>query len=259
MSMMQVVANDAVLISEISNGSEYVHVIGGTERKREDMLRAEAELYKENQLRSNFGLEVHGEMPPKQAWVRSVCRRCRQLAIFRCSACRMAYCSKFCQRQSWRRQVFICAVRRRPNDFDRLSMYIARRACMSHDGPKRSQLLHDLFSDDHICRTFGFVNCADYLEVSNLLCIYGMMESSSTRAIQSFIDGGNLGVLTETQARLYQHANRDVPERCNCVDWLLRHRDTGFPIPNWDGEYLYMGIGLRIAEQMFSIQRSADD
>ena len=254
MAMMQMVANDGVLITDIPNKPDYVYVMGGTEGKREDMLREEAELYKENHLRSKLGLEVHGMMPSKQLLPQRVCRRCRQPSSSRCLACRMAYCSRSCQRLDWNRHVFICAIKNRPSDFDRLKLFLRRLKWILEDEIKASKLVIDLFSDNHLCRAFGFVNCRNRAEASFLLCIYSMIVQNSATKIQRMIDENSLGVVVEAWMKVSQPNVEEASVGSHCISWFLEQRTKGFDIPNWDGDYLYQTQGLDLAERVFSVR-----
>jgi MYND finger len=257
--MMPTVMDDGVLVTEMPEKG-VAYVAGGAIGKGREMSLQEAELYKENHIRSRFGLEQQGEMPLKRQSTVRICRRCRLSSRLRCSACRMTYCSRSCQRKDWKRHVFICAVRNRPNDFDRLGIILSRRSCMSRGEEARSKLLLDLFSDDHLCRAFGFVNCFDYQQIGSLLCIYGVIAQTPRFAINEAIrGGGDIGAFVEVWARVYQACNKDAPSDCHCIPWFLDRRATGFDIPNWDGQYLYQVLGLQDAHRAFSLRPAAED
>ncbi|KAI1635874.1 hypothetical protein F4809DRAFT_612245 [Biscogniauxia mediterranea] len=259
MMMMPMVANDAVLVFNVPEKPGFAYVAGGTLGKGREMSLQEAELYKENHIRSKMGLERREEMPPKRESTPRTCRRCRRPSSLRCSACRMSYCSKPCQRKDWKRHVFVCVVRNRPDEFDRLGMILSRRLCMLRDKAARSQLLVDLFSDDDLCRTFGFINCLDSGEVANLLCIYGNMTHIFKCNInRTGIGGGNLGDFVEAWARAHQ-ANMGASSECHCIPWFLEKRAAGFDIPNWEGQYVYQGLGVRVAERVFALPPAAED
>lgn len=257
---MPMVANDGVLITDIPEKPGLAYVAGGTLGEGREMSLQEAELYKENHIRSKLGLERQEEMPPRRESALRTCRRCRGASSLRCSACRMSYCSRSCQRKDWKRHVFVCAVRNRPNDFDRLGIILSQRSCMSRDDAARSQLLVDLFSDDHLCRTFGFVNCFDYDEVANLLCIYGNFTYTfKSRIGRVETGGGNLGDFVEAWAQIYQASNEDASSDHHCIQWFLERRATGFDVPNWEGQYMYQVFGVHDAWHAFSVRSAAED
>jgi hypothetical protein len=198
------------------------------------MTCQEAETYKENHIRGKFGLEKTDQMPPKQLRVgKSTCRRCGSPSNIRCSACRTKYCSRSCQKRDWRRHLFTGTINNRPNDVDYLKIIKTRWSHSTKKELKQEQILLDLYSDDDLCKTFGFNNCFNNGEVANLLCFYGHMTSKlSTNDVQVEVDHGNLDDYMEVYAGLTAHDRRDDYRDGPCFGWFLGRRSTGFDIPN---------------------------
>lgn len=115
-----------------------------------------------------------------------------------------------------------------------------RWSCSTKNELRQAQILLDLYSDDALCKTFGFNNCINSDEVANLLCFYGHMTSKlSTNGVQVGIDEGNLGDRMEIFAEWTQYDRKDSYCDCPCFTWFLGRRSTGFEIPNWDASYAY--------------------
>ncbi|KAF1948947.1 hypothetical protein CC80DRAFT_485288 [Byssothecium circinans] len=259
MMMMPMVTDDGVLITQTPGKPGFAYVMGGALGKGREMSLPEAELYKDNHIRSKLGLERREEMPAKQISALRVCRRCERPSRLRCSACRMSYCSTSCQRKNWKQHVFVCAVRNRPNDFDRLGIILSKLG-MLRDEAARSQLLVDLFSDDHLCRAFGFVNCFDDEEVANLLCIYSHLKHIFQCKFNRIeIGRGNLGSFIEAWARFQHASDGDASSDYQCIPWYLARRALGFDVPNWEGQYVYQILGMRNAECTFSLRPADED
>lgn len=132
---------------------------------------------------------------------------------------------------------------------------------MTREDAASSQLVVDLFSDDHLCRTFGFVHCLSFDDLQNLLCLYSHFLRMFKSAIGPLMrDEGSLGKFMEVWATLVNHeADKHSFGNCFCIQWFLQQRTTGFEIPDWDCQYTYQGIGLRKAEHNFSIPPADDD
>ncbi|KAG0645697.1 NADPH-dependent 1-acyldihydroxyacetone phosphate reductase [Hyphodiscus hymeniophilus] len=72
-------------------------------------------------------------------------------------------------------------------------------------GVRQNTCRRSLYSDDDLCKNFGFDNCSDIGDVANLLCLYGHMTSKlSINGVRSGIEGGNLGDYVEDFAVLTQ-------------------------------------------------------
>lgn len=75
--MMPTSMNDAILVLEIAEKPGFAYVMGGTFGKGQEMTVQNAELYKDNHIRSKLGLQTRGGMPAKEASSVRVCRRCK--------------------------------------------------------------------------------------------------------------------------------------------------------------------------------------
>jgi hypothetical protein len=193
----------------------------------------------------------------------SVCHRCRCPSNLRCSSCRMRYCSISCQKKDWRRHIFICRIKSRPNDVDFLKIMI-RRWFRANDELRQASTLTSLFSDDNLCKTFGFNNCADVKEVGSLLCFYRhMILRLGTKGVQLGVDGVHdaFGNYMEAFATITTHLGEDNFSTCSCIAWYLHRRSTGFcfHIPNWNSNYLYQVLSLRKAEKVLSLESRDDE
>jgi len=259
--MGQAVFNDGLLVDENMAKPGYAYVVGGSEfsTKGREMSLRNAELYQSNFIRSKLGLERQDEMPPTSVSSLKTCMHCRRSSEFRCQKCRSSYCSKRCQRKDWPRHVFICAVPYRPNNFDRLELCLRKRFFAICDDAGYSQLVKDLFADDHICRFFGFINCIDQSEVGYLIHLYLLMPQRLKTVLDRLVrDGWNLGDSIDVWVQKCQAKDLKIPAT-ECFSWFLSRRKTGFAIPNWEGQYIYQGYGLRVAEQAFNVPPASDD
>ena len=158
----------------------------------------------------------------------------------------MRYCSLSCQKKDWRRHICICRIKSRPNDVDFLKIMI-RRWFSANDELRQASTLTSLFSDDNLCKTFGFNNCADIKEVGSLLCFYRhMILRLGTKGVQLGVDGVH---------------DADNFSNCSCIAWYLHRRSTGFcfHMPNWNGNYLYQVLSLRKAEKVLSLESRDDE
>lgn len=259
--MGQSIANDNVLICEHSDKPGIVSVFGGSLSKLTEMTLEEAEVYKENHIRGKFGLERTDEMPPKQKGDENrSCHRCSFPSDLHCSACRTRYCSKYCQKREWRRHVFVCTTKNRPNDVDYLSIILKRWNRSREDESTKSRILLELYSDNDLCKTFGFNNCFNSSEVGHLICLYGHMISKlSHKGLQVAVDAGNLGNFMETFTELVQLDRISSYCDCSCFTWFLIRRSNQFRVPNWEGSYSYQIFGLRWAELILSLEERDDE
>lgn len=182
MVMMPTVFNNGLLITPIHDRPGYASVMGtGTNHELMEVTLQEAERLKDKDIRSMFNLEPLNAMPPTRALHVYKCGFCRQPCDTRCSACRMAYCSRKCQSKDWIRHVFVCCVKNRPNNVDYLKLLSRLWVVAGRDNISRTQYLTALFRDDHFCKTFGFDQCMQEMEVTYLFCIY----HNVTRAFQN--------------------------------------------------------------------------
>lgn len=116
--MMPTASNNALLIVPIHNRLGYALVSGARFDRSMEMTLTEAERLKEQDIRSMFELESPNGMPLRGVSLSRKCKSCGQSCRFRCSACRMDYCSKKFQSKDWFRHAFVCCVKNRLNDMD---------------------------------------------------------------------------------------------------------------------------------------------
>lgn len=226
-----------------------------------EMSCEDAEIYKENHIRAKFGLEKTDEMPPKQGELSKTCRRCHRPSSFRCSSCRSNYCSRACQKKHWSRHVFVCRLPNRPNDVDYLRIFIRKWSRATGDESRQAQSLSDLYSDDDLCRTFGFNNCAKRYDVSNLLCFYTHVTTKmGTNGLQVGIKEGDLGDYMAVIAELIQYEGTEAYHDCACFTWYFRRRSfVDCTIRNWAGDFVYQEDAWRRIEEAFSIKERDHD
>lgn len=226
---MPIVMDDGILVTE-SEKPGYVSVIGGPLKKLQEITFEQAEIFKENHIRSKFGLGKTDQIAPRQLRMTSICHRCRCRSNLRCSSCRMRYCSLSCQKKDWRRHIFICRIKNRSNDVDFLKIII-RRWFSANDELRQASTLTSLFSDDNLCKMFGFNNCADIKEVGSLLCLYRhMIIRLRTKGVQLGVDGvhGAFGNYMEAFATITTQLGEDNFSTCSCFDWFCTVGRLGF-------------------------------
>ncbi|KAL4876953.1 hypothetical protein BJY04DRAFT_222629 [Aspergillus karnatakaensis] len=197
----------------------------------------EAQLLKINHDRRRCGFEKLHEMPVKDTSNPASCRRCRAPAANRCGACWTWYCSRKCQRMDWRRHLFTCRVKNRPDATDYLALMIRLiKPLMRGEEPEALQKrVLKLFADDDLCRTFGFNNCFDVMEVIYLISLYDFFLSQShtaKRILRTQIEQGALEelLLFFSQLQLAVSAAHNVPTHSSVQWYLSRRQDGSFPI-----------------------------
>ncbi|GAB1315563.1 hypothetical protein MFIFM68171_05773 [Madurella fahalii] len=203
MTMPMTFGDKGVVIVEDPGRPGFAYTAGGPLGKGREMTLAEAELWKDNSIRSQLDLKNLGQPPRPTLATPKSCRRCGQPSQLRCSACRTRYCSASCQRRHWPRHVFVCAVPARPNDADDLKMAW-------------------FFANDRLCRLFGFTKCLNLNDVANLLCVYDHMLkllgvpllAKLAPSIGSFLLNLSLGILQGEESA-------DLRVNCPCMTWLL--------------------------------------
>ncbi|KAL9632463.1 MAG: hypothetical protein Q9164_005307 [Protoblastenia rupestris] len=126
---------------------------------------------------------------------------------------------------------------------------------------RQSQTLSELYSDDDLCKTFGFNNCAERYDVAKLLCFYTHMTSKlSTNGVQVGVDEGSLGDHMAVVAELIQCEGKETYRNCPCFTWFLHRRSfIDCVIPNWAGDFAYQAAALRRLEHALSIEERDDD
>ncbi|PVI00725.1 hypothetical protein DM02DRAFT_707787 [Periconia macrospinosa] len=220
----------------------YAILMGGPERRGVASVPIEeAEIFKTNHERRTSALEKMDEMPPTECLSRKLCRYCRKIATYKCSACWTYYCSKTCQKRHWMHHVFTCRVPGRPNDADFLkrAIRIATRDINAKNQEGLNKAMLYLLADDHICSSFGFNNCKTALEVLDLTCLYGTMFSKIGHAVsvlQKHLESGSLRKFVEQFCQFERHlAQITNSDECPCVTWFLDCLSPeSFIIPNRD-------------------------
>ncbi len=259
--MMPMVGDGGLLISDLYEKPGFVSVMGGSFTKPKEMSCEDAEIYKENHIRIRFGLEKSDAMPPKQGKFAQRCRRCHRPSSHRCSLCRTHYCSEACQRKHWSRHVFVCRLAKRPNDVDYLKIFIRKWSHAAGDERRQAQTLSELYSDDDLCRTFGFNNCAEGSDVAKLLCFYTHVTSKlGVNGVQVGLDSGNLGDFMAVVAELIKYLGKDTYHDCHCITWFLHHRSfKDLVIPNWAHDFQYQAAAFERIEHELSSEKWDDD
>ncbi|MAD85003.1 MAG: hypothetical protein CL912_18750 [Deltaproteobacteria bacterium] len=243
------------------HGGYHVRGTHETIMHRWEMSCEDGEIFKGNHIRLKFGLEKSDEMPPKRGKCAKRCRRCHRPSSLRCSSCRSSYCSVACQRKHWSQHVFVCRVAKRPNDVDYLKIFLSQWCHAIGDQRKRAQVLSELYSDDDLCKTFGFNNCAERDDVTKLLCFYTHMISKlGTNGLQVGLDGGNIGDYMGAVAEIIQYEGKETYRDCPCFAWFL-HRQSfaDCVIPDWAGDFAYQAGAFRRLEHALSIEDRDDD
>ena len=258
---MPMVGDDGLLITHLYGKPGFVSVMGAAFTKPKEMSCEEAEIYKENHIQVKFGLERTDEMPPKQGKFTQKCRHCYRPSSLRCSLCRSNYCSRACQKKDWSRHVFVCRVIKRPNNVDYLKIFIRKWSLATGDEWRQAQTLSELYSDDDLCKTFGFNNCGERYDVAKLLCFYTHMTSKlSTNVLQLGVDEGNLDDYMTVFVELIQSEGKEAYHDCPCFAWFLQRLSfLDCVIPNWAGDFAYQAAGYRRAEHALSIEDRDDD
>lgn len=220
----------------------YAILMGGPERQGFACVPIEeAEIFKTNHERRAFTLEEIGEMPPTRLLSRKLCRYCRKVATYKCSACWTYYCSKPCQRRHWMYHAFTCRVSSRPNDVDflKLAIRMATRDINTRNQEGLNKAVLHLLADDQNCSSFGFNNCKTASEVLDLACLYETMLSKNLQAVsmlQQHLEAGCLRKTMEKFCQLERHlAQITHSDECPCVTWFLDCLSPeSFIIPNRD-------------------------
>jgi hypothetical protein len=252
--MMPTVFNNGLLITPIHDKPGYAWVSGARfDHRPRELTFTEAERLKDQDVRSMFKLESPNEMPLRRVSHSHNCKLCGKTSEFRCSACRMNYCSRRCQSKDWFRHVFICCVKDRPNDVDYLKFLTRQWLAVMNDLVSRAHFLTVLFRDDHLCKTFGFNVCVQEVEVTHLFCIYNSLTCRfSSKKLQYFVEHHTLGEFMNHWIQR-QMAETNA-EDCACFPWFLsRHQSRTLDIPNHGGPYLYQLWAIQELEKTFSI------
>ncbi|KAG4415746.1 hypothetical protein IFR04_011110 [Cadophora malorum] len=150
---------------------------------------------------------------------------------------------------------------KRPNDVDYLKIFLSQWYHAIGDQRKRAQVLSELYSDDDLCKTFGFNNCAERDDVTKLLCFdTHMISKLGTNGLQVGLDGGNLGDYMGAVAEIIQYEGKETYRDCPCFAWFL-HRQSfaDCVIPNWAGDFAYQAGAFRRLEHALSIEDRDDD
>ena len=251
---MPMIAGDGILITRNFQKPGYAIVAGGGLPRVKEMTLEDAELLKDNFIRSKLRLEPPSDMPSKHTSGLRVCRYCTRPSRLRCSACRTKYCSKLCQSKHWKRHVFVCCVSGRPNDVDRLRLITTWAVSSLKGDICQPELPLALFSEDDLCKTFGFNNCANKYEVGNLICIYhSLMRMFQSVELQYYVDHHTLGACIEVWIRASQIHRSNDDKNHPCFQWFLSSRSEGFNIPNHEETYLHQTTAVVELEDRFPL------
>lgn len=238
-------SDDGILVIHDMTNPELARVAGGRFAKGGlSTTVSKAESMKEGHIREKLGLELKDGPSVTLVAVLQRCKRCRTPSERYCSACRTIYCSRRCQAKDWRRHLFICCVGGRPNDIDHLSVMTRWFGIISRDA--QSWRIHQagffkaLFSDDNLCKIFGFNNCVDELEVRQLLCLYrNLVRSFPSSELQRRMNCEQFGDLVYRWTLWVQERESCHSVKGTCQQWFLERRKEGFAIPNHGGEYMH--------------------
>ena len=251
--MMPLVFGDGITITRVPNNPTKAYVMGGPLPQSCEMDFGAAEELKDSFVRSKLGFEPEGDVPPRQNSASRNCRQCHRPSDLRCSACRTSYCSRKCQVNDWKAHVFRCCVKGRPNDVDNLCLVTRRWVLASRDENFRSEMTLALFSDDNLCKTFGFNNCINDHEVANLVCIYNnLLRSFRPVDLQHLVNQQLVGKLIQDWIEDSSVYDSNAT-KCSCIPWYLNRCSKGFDIPNPDGDYAYQHAAIYELKHSFSL------
>ncbi|EPE30438.1 HIT/MYND zinc finger-like protein [Glarea lozoyensis ATCC 20868] len=258
--MMPSVFNDGLLTVDRYDKPGFVTIMGGSLTKPQEMSFEKAEIYKENHIRVKFGMERSDKMPRKRGKSSKSCRLCRKTSNLRCTLCRTTYCSRSCQKSHWSQHVFVCRQTKRPAEVDYLKIYVRKWIHAKGDERRQAQTISELYSDDDLCKTFGFNNCMERDDVAKLLCFYShMISKMGIKGLQVGVDE-ELGNCLEVMAQLIQYERKDSYHDCPCFAWFLHRRSfIDCTIPNWAGDFAYQTAALRRLEDTFVVEELCDE
>jgi hypothetical protein len=257
--MIPTVFDNGLLITPLHNSPGYASVIGArTGHKERVVTLTEVESLKDKDIRSMFELEPWNAMPPIRALHAYKCKFCRQPCDLRCSACRMNYCSRVCQLKDWIEHVFVCCVKNRPNDVDYLKILSRRWTISIRDKSSRTEFLTALFRGDHFCKTFGFDQCSQEIEVVYLFCIYANLTLTfQTNYLQHFTEQRKLDHFIEGWVTL--QISQSQNHECGCFQWFLNERRSGIlNIPGSGDMFFHQVWAILELQKIFSVNEDTD-
>lgn len=150
--------------------------------------------------------------------------------------------------------MFVCCVPHRPNDIDRLYLMSRWWRVVWQGQEGRAKLITSLFSDDDLCKKFGFNQCLTESEIANLLCIYyNLLQCGKSSELQIHIELGTLG--DHIRAWLETNDLNLTPSggECLCIPWFLKQRQESFRIPDLDGPFAYQNYACHDLEGRFTL------
>lgn len=103
---------------------------------------------------------------------------------------------------------------------DHLKPYVTQWCGAESNETKHEQILLELYSDNDLCKIFGFNFCADRIDVANLMCFYRhMLKKFGLRGQQQVLgDGRNLGNIMAIFAELSMDSgSEDIYRDCECL------------------------------------------
>jgi len=131
---------------------------------------------------------------------------------------------------------------------------------MQQEDAASSQLLVDLFSDDYLCRTFGFAHYVNFGDVKNLLYLYGYLFCTFKSATGLLMTGeGNTGNFIEVWATLLITTHVNIPLAIAIASDGFSNNEPQILKFQIGVISIYQGIGLRKAEHNFSVPPADDD
>jgi hypothetical protein len=235
--VMPIVMDDAIMVMLDPARPGYAFVASGAIPKGKTMSVGEAEWYKdrhdEKKLLPNY--------PPNR---RRQCHKCKNPSKMRCSGCWMSYCSKPCQRRDWRRHLFVCNTKGRPNQADNF-IWLMRNYLRAPPGTMvldPTDFLKHLYLDDDLCRMFGFNQCGYVGNFTYLTCLYRHLifgTTISSTKLQFLADNH----LIEEQLKVM--IDNPKSSTCVCVPWFRQFTaDSDSQLQDGSRPYVHVTEGL---------------
>jgi hypothetical protein len=242
---MPMVFDNALMMHPHYERPGYAFIIGGGIPKGKTMKLEDAELYKDRYEEK----KLLPKYPPPRP------HRCHiSGSKMRCSACRLSYCSKDCQRRDWYSHLFLCRIRGRLNPADNFIWLIKNylRPLPGATHFDSADFRKHLYLDNDLCMMFGFNQCRIMAEFQNLTCLYRelIFESSITSLqLQFLADNGLLE--NQFHGLIAQRRN----STCHCHTWFEQATAEGdfkFQLHDSSTRFAHLDEGLYRAFEEFS-------